>query len=449
MSIKSCSFNCIASGIILFGIMSAGETLNAGDRKDQALARMILADKDLTDVLDRARKTIGTGLNAGGGYGEVWIRDLATFIELACDVHDPKVIRENLIMFFRFQGENGNIIDGFIPASQRNTAYDYICKKNIPGFLGHKNTVETDQESSLIQAVARYVRSTGDDTLFDEVIDGRTVKQRMALALEFLLRERFSKKYGLLWGATTADWGDVQPEHKWGVVLDEHSHRAIDIYDNAMFLVALADYIALTKNDLKAVAYWTKIRKDIYKNVRQHLWDEKRTKFVPHIYLGNSPFPATFDENAIYYHGGTAIAIEADLLSRDEISRSLSTMLDNVSKAGAKSIGLTLYPSYPAGYFKNPIMAQPYSYQNGGDWTWFGGRMIQQLIRNGFIKEAYRELSPMLKRVNKNDGFYEWYTLDGKPSGSGTYRGSAGVLAKAIQMLQAWAQEEQRHVETF
>jgi len=38
--------------------------------------------------------------------------------------------------------------------------------------------------------------------------------------------------------------------------------------------------------------------------------------------------------------------------------------------------------------------------------------------------------------VKDNDGFYEWYTVENKPEGSGTFRGSAGVLYKAIEMLE-------------
>lgn len=61
-------------------------------------------------------------------------------------------------------------------------------------------------------------------------------------------------------------------------------------------------------------------------------------------------------------------------------------MLENVRLSGMPSIGLTLYPTYPAGFFKG-WMAEPYHYQNGGDWTWFGGRMIQQLVRKAFIRK--------------------------------------------------------------
>lgn len=412
--------------------------------EDEQLAREILADPDLPAVLDRARKTIATGFNAGDGYGEVWIRDLATFIGTSCEVQDPAEIRAALLVFFRFQGEDGNVIDGYIPKEKAGVGYEYIRSPRVPALLGHKNTVETDQESSLVHAVRTYVRATGDRTILEEVVDDRTVLERLEMALEFLVRDRLSEEHGLLWGATTTDWGDVQPEHEWGVVLDESSHRAIDIYDNAMFLIAIRDYLELAAGATGAAdsaRRWREIATEVRRNVRTHLWDAERGKFIPHVYLDGSPFPADFDEGAIFYHGGTAVAIEADLLSPEEIRASLESMVRNVRESGAPSIGLTLYPPYPAGYFKNPSMAVPYSYQNGGDWTWFGGRMIQTLIRHGLVREAYRELRPMVRRVIENDGFYEWYRLDGTPSGSGTFRGSAGVLAKAIRMLLAWADE--------
>ena len=49
----------------------------------------------------------------------------------------------------------------------------------------------------------------------------------------------------------------------------------------------------------------------------------------------------------------------------------------------------------------------------------------------------------MIDRVIKNQGFYEWYGMGNVPSGSGNFKGSAGVLAKAIEMLNAWAKENQ------
>lgn len=411
--------------------------------KDQALARKILEDSNLTEVLSRAKKLLTGGLNAGSGYGEVWIRDLNTFIELGLQVNDPAPIREALLTFFKFQGPDGDIVDGYIPEARAGVGYKYRRSTLVPGLLAHKNTVETDQESSLIQAVRKYVTVTRDRSILDESIDGLSVRARLALALDYVLHHRFDARHGLVWGATTADWGDVQPEHEWGVELDEHSHRAIDIYDNAMFLIAIHDYLALDEGRSPGQTQWIKLRGAVKRNIHKHLWDARRKKYIPHVYLEGSPFPRDFNEAEVYYHGGTAVAIEAGLLSRREVRQALRQMQENVRRAGAGSIGLTLYPVYPQGTFKNKGMG-PYSYQNGGDWCWFGGRMIQQLIRHGFIEEAYAELGPMVERVVTNQGFHEWWSLKNEPRGSGQFRGSAGVLGVAIQQLRAWAESQPR-----
>jgi len=411
------------------------------ETSDRELAKEILANKDLPAVLARARALLDTGLNAGSGYGEVWIRDLNTFIELALEVQDRGQIRESLLIFFHFQGDDGNIIDGYIPVEKANVSYQYAQSATMPGLRGHKNTVETDQEASLVQAIARYVRTTGDSSILREKVNGLNVQDRLELALRFLLEHRYDAKHGLIWGATTSDWGDVQPEHSWGVRLDESSHRAIDIYDNAMFVIAANDYLELIGPESAKAKEWKPAAARIKANTREHLWDAARHKFRPHIYLEGSPFPADFDEERIHYHGGTATAIEAGMLTGEEILLVLDDMVNNVRLAGAGSIGLTVYPPYPKGYFKNRSMG-PFSYQNGGDWTWFGGRMIQQLIAHGYVEQAYRQMLPMVERVERNDGFFEWYTVTNKPKGSGLFRGSAGVLGKAIQMIQAWAEQQ-------
>lgn len=403
----------------------------------ERLAKKILSDTSLTKVKAMANSLIRSGFNAGSGYGEVWIRDFNTFIVPACKALPADSIKKCLSIFFQMQGRDGNIIDGYISRSKAGVGYDYIYSKNAPQYAGHKNTVETDQESSLIQAVYKYVHTTQDMAFVHSAIDGKTVHQRMDDALQFLLNKRYAKKYGLLYGATTADWGDVQPESPWGVVMDSSSHPAIDIYDNAMFLIAVNDYLQLFPQEKK----WERIKKDFTKNVMRYLWDKNDHKFIPHIYLSSSPFPKDFDENRINYHGGTATAIEAGLLDKKAIAIVNAMMVRDVQESGAPSIGLTLYPVYPEGFFKNKGMG-PYSYQNGGDWTWFGARMITQLVRYGFAQEAFDEIQPMINRVIRNRGFYEWYTRDGNPAGSGDFRGSAGVLYEAINALQRWAKQQ-------
>ena len=420
--------------LLMLLMISVATSAQENKHIDKALAEKIKSNEYFNFVKAKALEVMKTGFNAGDGYREVWIRDYNTFIELAAQVYEKEVLKENLLVFLRMQGEDGNIIDGFTPVKKvGEVEYDFIYSPLEPRYAGHKNTVETDQESSLIQAVYKYVQLTGDRTILDEKIGGKTVAERLEYSMNFLMNNKFNQQYGLITGATTADWGDVQPEHGWGVDLDENTHPAIDIYDNAMFIIALNNLMEMVPATRQK---WQTIKNNIAQNSRKYLWDKNRQKFIPHIYLKGSPFPATFDEDEIYYFGGTAIAIEAGLLSKKEVKISLDEMIKRVKQAGAPSIGLTLYPPYPEGYFANKIMNPVYSYQNGGDWTWFGGRMIQQLIKYGFVKEAYEQVLPMVKRVKDNNGFYEWYSVDNKPRGSGTFRGEAGVLYTAIVMFE-------------
>lgn len=405
---------------------------------NQQLAQTILNDANLQQVDSMARAVIKSGFNAGSGYSQIWARDMNTFIETACEESDPAQLREAILLFFALQQPNNEMIDGYV-LKEDFTWYDDTpyYSDAAPKHVAFKNTVETDQETSLIQIVGKYVAKTGDRTILDEKVAGISVQDRMKLMVEYLLRERYSEPHGLLFGAMTADWGDVQPNDDFGCDMNELSTPAIDVYDNAMFIIAL-DYLQQLADNDTDKERWKALSKQTSDNVRAHLWDADRQKFRAHIYLDKSPIPEGFNEDEVHYHGGTAIAIEAGLLSYDEIATVNNQMLENVRLSGMPSIGLTLYPTYPEGFFTGG-MANAYVYQNGGDWTWFGGRMIQQLVRNGYTQEAYDEIQPMIERVVKNDGFYEWYGQGNVPSGSGHFKGSAGTLAKAIEMLNEWA----------
>ncbi len=429
----------------------------------QELATHILADTSLQTVERMARDLLGKGFEAGGEYTQVWIRDLNTFIETSCEVYDKKEIRRHLLTFYYLQQKNGEIVDGFVPKGVSDHPFgDLYTSSADSRHVGFKNTVKTDQETSLIQAVGKYIRKTADRSILDDVVDCKTVRHRMAWSIEYLLQNRYSPRFGLITGATTQDWGDVQPEDSPGVRVNEKTHWSCDIYNNAMFILALETMIEFSTTP-EENQKWTQLKERISHNVRKYLWDSRRNKFLPHLYLNGSPFPADFDESIMHFHGGTAVAIEAGLLSKDEIAVVNRQMLENVRRSGAPSIGLTIYPPYPKGFFKNQQTSVPYTYQNGGDWTWFGGRMIQQLVANGFVQEAYDEIRPMINRVLTNKGFHEWYArkwfeikwdgvrwygAGGKPFGSGDFRGEAGVLAKAIHMLREWAiKETKRHKE--
>ncbi len=411
-------------------------------QSSEKLAQEILNDPKLDTVLTKAKRLLSKGFNAGDGYPQVWIRDLNTFIEISSQVYDHKIIRNNLLTFLYLQQPNGEIVDGYALKGHVTWGDPHIYTSPYDTLhVGFKNTVETDQETSLIQAIGKYIKVTRDTSLLHERIAGMSVLAHLVRSIDFLLKNRYSEKYKLLTGATTQDWGDVQIEGGAVVDVDKNTHWAIDIYDNAMLVIALKDMLHFTRDPAEKKK-WTDLEILTEQNIRKYLWDSARHKFIPHIYIDNSPFPRKFDENKIYFNGGTTVAIEAGLLSKKEIELVNNDMLRNVRLSGAPSIGLTLYPPYPDGIYRGSNTCKPYVYQNGGDWSWFGGRMIQQLIANGFVQEAFDELQPMVNRVIWNKKFYEWYSVDGKPEGSADFKGSAGVLGKAIEMLRSWAKAQ-------
>ncbi len=428
---KSAFFSLFFSSFLFFSCIQS---------KHHGLAEIIYHDASLQQVDSMARSLIRNGFNAGSGYSQIWARDMNTFIEVACEESNPDELREAILLFFSLQQPNNEMIDGYV-LKEDFTWYDDTpyYSDAAPYHVAFKNTVETDQETSLIQIVGKYIRKTGDRSILTETVAGKTVYERMILMIDYLMTERYSSGYGLLFGAMTADWGDVQPYDDFGCDMNELSYPAIDVYDNAMMIIAL-DYMQEMATDDVEKNRWKTMWKEFADNTRRHLWDKDRQKFIPHIYLEESPIPAGFNELDVHYHGGTAVAIEAGLLMKDEIAAVLAHMIENVRLSGMPSIGLTLYPVYPEGFFHGG-MSKPYVYQNGGDWTWFGGRMIQQLIANGFVEEAYTQVRPMIDRVIEHNGFYEWYAMGGVPSGSGNFKGSAGVLSKAIEMFREWAED--------
>ncbi|MEO6288293.1 MAG: hypothetical protein ABIO76_00140, partial [Ginsengibacter sp.] len=207
---------------------------------DKELARAILSDSSLNKVDSMARSLLQKGFNAGSGYSQVWARDMNTFVETSLGEVNPKEIRGAILVFFALQQPNNEMIDGYVLNKDFNwdDPNQYHTKADT-AHVGFKNTVETDQETSLIQTVGKYVKTTGDTSILSETIAGKTVLERMGMMVDYLMKERYSKKYGLLWGAMTADWGDVQPNTDNVVDIDSTTTPAIDIYDNAMFVIAL------------------------------------------------------------------------------------------------------------------------------------------------------------------------------------------------------------------
>lgn len=417
--------------LLLMFVVAVPTQAHAGD-----VSQTILDDSRLETVLAKARQLMRGGFSAGGGYPAVFIRDYNTFMLAACEVVPAAKLKAQLLPFFELQSTQGNIPDtkeSVVPEAVENG--QQVAQR-------WTEAAETDQGSSLVQAVSKYVRCSRDTTFLSEPIKGQTVLQRMRLALDYVEKAKLDAEHGLVTGGTTIDWGDVQPESDPGGDLGRTSHLSMSIYDNAMFLIAIDDFTALLKPTDPIRQSWLRRRRNLASNVRRYLWDEPNHKFIPHIYVAGSPFPRDFNESAILFEGGTAVAIEAGLLSNTEILQANAQMVTAQQKAHAPSITGSIYPPYPSPFFKNGIVCE-FCYQNGAAWPWFAARMVRQLSSHGMLQEAYDELQPMLDQVLRDGDFFEYYTLSNKPAGSSGYRGGAGVLLEAIESVQDAAKRRQ------
>ena len=127
------------------------------------------------------------------------------------------------------------------------------------------------------------------------VVDGVSVLGRLELALEWLILNRLDTTTKLIWGATTLDWGDVQPQKdvKDIRLLGPNSHLAIDVYDNAMFIGAIDDFVHLCNASQHATKRnWAAVKATTAAAVRTHLWNATGARFIPHVYFKEGALPA-------------------------------------------------------------------------------------------------------------------------------------------------------------
>ncbi|MFO7979410.1 MAG: hypothetical protein R6V00_01080 [Candidatus Aminicenantes bacterium] len=380
------------------------------------LYELIRVTLEQNEVTFKGKSGTVYGFSPGKDYPQIWLRDSNTILPAARYFYEESYLLSWLKEHLYHQKENGAL-------------YDWIDSRGETD----KNTTETDQEASAVQAAYQAYGIMGTKWL-EKKVKGERIIDRLGMALEYVLLNRFEERMGLLTGAHTADWGDVDMVDKGqeAVYVDERTKWTADIYDQAMFYKACMELAEMREalGEKKKARDWRGIALSLGKSTNQRLWQEEKGFYRIHLHL--SPWEHEFDEGDMFAMGGNAAAVISGMADSGQAQQIIETALKRQKQYEVSTISGTLLPPYPENTFEHALMDQPYEYQNGGQWDWFGGRLIYSMFENGYSAQARDKLIEVIEKNINNRGFFEWDTREGTGRGSDLFCGSAGVMTQAV-----------------
>jgi hypothetical protein len=360
------------------------------------------------------------GFSAGSDYPAVWIRDTATFITYAKLYYPLETLAKSVELFMEHQSADGEVVDWVDVSGETD-----------------KNTVETDQESSLV--LAAYAIGKENSQWFHKEIKGKTVLDRLELALAWVWQNKRNPQYNLIYSGFTADWGDLEntyPDQR-ATKLSDRSTLVFSIYTQAKYIQAIDHLVKIlkqtdeTKNREK-IREWQDRSNTLKSQTQEHLYLEDKGYFITHIVPTAEKEKYFQMEKDMLAVGGNAEAIIAGLMDRDQIKRFLEVLEERRKEYQLRTVSFTLIPPYPEGFFPHHLLRYPWNFQNGGEWDWIGGRVVKSLFIKGFQNEAERYLLEIVKKNLANFCIFEWEDRRGTGRGAMFYVGAAGVIGEAI-----------------
>jgi len=379
------------------------------------------------------------GFGAGAIYPQIWLRDGATLIPATRYLESSASLTTWIEEHLAHQMPNGALWDWIAPGEPDVFAANaprvtVAFREGGIVLSADKNTTAADQEASAVDAAFRVFRLTGDRGWLMTPVAGVALLDRLDAALSYVLAERTDPGTGLVASALTADWGDVSPAHpdQDAIYLDDHTPVAGGLYANVFFVHAAGALAEMhhSVGDVTRSEDWRQAAASLSERIETRLWDDARGFYRMHLVL--EPRGVTFDDSDIFALGGNALAALYGIADDSRAARIFEAARARSRALGLSSAAGVLLPPYPTGFFAHPILREAYTYQNGGQWDWWSGRLQLAMFERGHSRAAFEELRAVAERVGRSGGLYEWYTPDGRGQGSDSYAGSLGSLAAAI-----------------
>ena len=428
-----------ALGAVALALALAGTSYRTGDPAVDALQPLV------TQALEANRKTFvgrtGTvqGFGAGTTYPQIWIRDSATLLPLTRWHYDRAHLASWLEEHLAHQNADGSLND-WVAAGEVSRFKEYAPRAREVHRAGgvvlsaDRNTTEADQESSAVEAARMVFAATGDVAWLRKPIAGRSLVDRLDAALSFVAARRMSG--GLVTAAFTADWGDVSPVYgdQRVIYLDDATPVVGSLYATALFTRAargLAEMHRATGGAAGA-ARWTARADAAAAAINRRLWQPRRGFYRLHVPVASPPGWTPPDDGDVFALGGNTLAALYGIADAARAARIVDVAERRRREFGLATIGGVLLPPYPAGFFKHPILREPFTYQNGGQWDWWAGRFVLAEFERGHAVRAMEHLRALAARATAAGGLHEWSTRDGKGQGSPRYAGSAAALGTAV-----------------
>jgi hypothetical protein len=376
------------------------------------------------------------GFRPGKVYPEMYVRDIAWGMETAQYYYADEYLREPIEAYLRRQ----------YTAAARSLDSDFGVQAGAGAIGGiitpegrsNKQTITTDEETSLIHAAYLYYNMTYDTGWLQQPINGVPIIERLNMAADWLYLYRLDPQLQLLWRGHTTDWGDVKFEKGPGYTdyNPAQDHLTASIYDQALAYMALVELATMNAavNNTARTDQWQVRAEALREQTNAHLWQVNQGFYLTHAHV--TPLQHNFDESAMVSISN-ALAAYAGLTNPQQNAAIFTALESARTAAGVKKPGLSLYPYYPNQWpnlFFDYLGMGYGHYQNGGVWDWWGGVQIKAEFLNGFSEAGRTHLLQVAQDWQKHPGnIIEWQSSTGSThEGSHYYSAAAGTMGSAI-----------------